>query len=98
MRPGVNLDEVIGWMEGFLKAFPSMSVKVLIDKFKEEIERNDIEHRIHLRRVYEGKQSVPNMRRLRFSTFTLYKPVQMPVQHAESKSAKGKRASRPTEN
>ena len=97
MKQAVNPLEIMEWMEAFLMCYPSNSVRVMIMKFKEEIERNDIKHRIHLRRLRKGKQNVPNMQRLRFTPFTLYKPLQMPVQSTQRESQEGVCESGPTE-
>lgn len=97
MSPLIKTEELIEWMEGFLRAYPSMSVKMLIKTFREEI-NHDFKHRVHLRRLRKGKQNVPDMQRLRFTPFTLYKPLQMPVQSTERESCQDVSESGPTEN
>lgn len=50
----LDANEVLEWMEGFLRCFPSNSVKLLIKAFRKEIQRND---RIYVRELQESKES-----------------------------------------
>jgi hypothetical protein len=82
----VNPEDIVEWMEGFLSCYPSQSVNILIRSFKQEIERNDIKHRIHLRRLPEGKQALSNLQRLRYAAPRLSQGVSLPVQPTQRES------------
>ena len=97
MSPLIKTEELIEWMEGFLRAYPSMSVKMLIKTFREEI-NHDFKHRVHLRRMRKGKPNVPDMQRLRFTPFTLYSPLPVSVESTQRESQESVCEGRPAED
>jgi len=98
MKQAVNPLEIMEWMEAFLRCYPSNSVRVMIKEFREEIMKNERKHNDHLRRVFKDKQVLQNVWRLRFATFTLYKPRSMSIQPGRSGSQERVCESGPTEN
>jgi len=83
MTSSLRVDEVIEWMECFLRTYPSNSVHQLVKSFKEEIKENDEQHRIHLRGLYEGLQRVRLHNLLKGHTGLLHTKVSVSFQSTE---------------